>query len=74
MAEPGMDIDVITQKSTRQSEDNDAAEIELKELLAVVTRDMRKEIKELDAEIYAVVRALGGSAPQSLRETRDRRH
>jgi hypothetical protein len=63
-----MDIDVVTVKSTRQSEDNDAAEIELKELLEVVTRDVRKEIKEHDAEMMAVVRSLGGSAPQYRRE------
>ena len=66
--EPGMDIDMITKKSTRQPEDDDAAEVELKELLAVVTRDIRKEIKEHDDEIIAVVRAFGGSAPQYRRE------
>ena len=48
-----MDIDVITENTTRQSEDNNAAELELKELLAVVTRNIRNEIKERDAETIA---------------------
>ena len=64
LVEPGMDIDTVTLKSTRQSEDNDAAEIELKELLEVVTRDIRREIKEHDAEIIAVIRSFGVSALQ----------
>ena len=63
---------MVTKKFTTQSEHDDAAEVELKELLAVVAGDIRNEIKEHDAEIIAMVRALGGSAPQYRRE-RDRR-
>ena len=42
-AQPGMDIDVVTKKTTRQSEDNDAAElVELndKGCLVVAVNDM----------------------------------
>ena len=59
MADPGMDIDVV-----------DSPEIELAELLNVVTRDVREEIKEHERDIIGVVRALGGSASKYRRERR----
>ena len=41
---------------------------ELRELMAVLTRDARKEIVEHDNEIMAVVRALGGDSQRYRRE------
>ena len=55
-AGPSMDIDMITE------------DVDLKELMSVLTRDARKEIKELNAEILEVVQALGGSSGQYKRE------
>ena len=37
------------------------AEVDLRELMAVMTRDVKDEIKRHDGEIIAAVRALGGS-------------
>ena len=51
-----MDIDMIDE------------DVDLKELMSVLTRDARKEINELNAEILEVVQALGGSSGQYKRE------
>ena len=44
------------------------AEADLRELMAVMTRDAKDEIKRHDDEIVAVVRALGGSIGKYRRE------
>ena len=41
---------------------------DLKELMSVLTKDARKEIIEMNAEILSVVQALGRSSPKHRRE------
>ena len=52
-AGPSMDIDMIDENN-----------LDLRELMSVLTRDARKEITEMNAEILEVVQALGGSSGQ----------
>ena len=54
---PGMEVDTI-----------EDAEADLRELMAVMTRDAKDEIKKHDDDIIAVVRALGGSVGKYRRE------
>ena len=44
------------------------AEADLRELMAVMTRDVKEDIKNHDSEIIAVVRAMGGSVGKYRRE------
>ena len=46
----------------------DEHNVDLKELMSVLTRDARKEIIEMNAEILNVVQVLGGSSTQYKRE------
>ena len=54
---PGMELDSV-----------EDAEADLRELMAVMTRDAKDEIKKHDDDIFAVVRALGGSVGKYRRE------
>ena len=56
--DPGMDIDAVT------------VDQNLKELMAVLTRDAQIEITKHDAEILATVRALGGTDAGYRRDQR----
>ena len=44
------------------------AEADLRELMAVMTRDIREDMKNQDSEIIAVVRGMGGSVGKYRRE------
>ena len=52
----GMDIDIVE------------PETDLKELMSVLTRDAKKQIKETNNEILSVIRALGGDGNRYKRE------
>jgi hypothetical protein len=56
-AGPGMDIDVIDEDHT-----------DLDSLMAVLTKDARKEITEANNDIMGVIRALGGNGRRYMRE------
>ena len=51
--------------------DKVTAEDDLRDLMAVMTRDVREEVRQHNDEIIAVVRALGGS-PKAYRRERSR--
>ena len=57
--DPGMDIDVV-----------ETPEVELLELLNVVTRDVHDELKQNEKDIIGVVRAMGGCPNKYRRERR----
>ena len=54
----------------QKEEDSDAIENDLKDLLAVLTRDVRDEVKKDEADIIATIRAMGGCAQSYRRERR----
>ena len=54
---PGMEVDLVDDSGS-----------DLRELMSVLTRDEREEVREADAEIMSVVRALGGSDRKFRRE------
>lgn len=59
----------LTVKS-RMQEDEDASEAEFKELLSVMTREVKEEIREHEREIVATIRLLGGCEHQYRRKRR----
>ena len=54
-----------------QKEERHAIESDLKDLLAVVARDIEEEVKRDEADIIATIRAMGGCT-QSYRKERRR--
>ena len=56
LAEPDMELDIIT------------VDQDLKELMAVLTRDLREELREHEAEIMSTILALGGDGKNYRRD------
>ena len=68
--DPGMDIDVVDTdiSGDRGTGEEENSETELRELMAVMTKDFQKEIREHERDIVDVIKALGGCSRRYKRE------